>query len=124
GLTMGWPLVRVRPADLTDAGVQRVPRTEACRGGRPVLVDGRVMDVANVIWCTGFRPDYRWIDLPVFGADGFPRHARGVVTDAPGLFFLGLRFQHRMTSSLIGGVGDDAAYVADQVAQRCEAAIA
>jgi putative flavoprotein involved in K+ transport len=66
-------------------------------------------------------PDYRWIDLPIFGTDGYPRHTRGVVSEAPGLFFLGLRFQHRLSSSLIGGVGQDAAHVASVVAQRSEA---
>jgi putative flavoprotein involved in K+ transport len=66
-------------------------------------------------------PDYRWIELPIFSPNGYPRHDRGVIAEAPGLFFLGLRFQHRMTSSLIGGVGADAAFIAEQVAQRCEA---
>jgi putative flavoprotein involved in K+ transport len=80
-----------------------------------------VLEPRVIVWCTGFAPDYRWIDLPVFADDGYPRHERGVCADAPGLYFLGLRFQHRLSSSLIGGVGSDAAWVADQIAARCDA---
>jgi len=76
------------------------------------------MDVANVLWCTGFRPDFGWIDLPVFGHDGLPLHRRGVVEGQPGLYFLGLFFLYGFTSSLLGGVGRDAAHIADQIAAR------
>ena len=55
------------------------------RDGFPVLNDGRVMDVSNVVWCTGFRPDFGWIDIPVFGEDGEPAQERGVVGSTPGL---------------------------------------
>jgi len=71
-----------------------------------------------VIWCTGFVPDFRWIDLPVFGGDGYPIHSRGVVKGEPGLYFLGLPFQYTLTSSLIGGVGRDAHYIAEQIAAQ------
>ena len=63
-LAHGPPLVRVKPEDLAAAGVERVPRVAGVQDGRPVLEDGRVLDVANVIWCTGFDPGSRWIDLP------------------------------------------------------------
>jgi putative flavoprotein involved in K+ transport len=119
----GDALIGIPERQLVRGGVVRVGRLESERGGQPVCGD-TVLDPQVIIWCTGFAPDYRWIDLPIFGADGFPRHVRGAVPDAPGLYFLGLRFQHRMTSSLIGGVGDDAEHVAGQVAQRCEAMIA
>lgn len=105
--------------ELTDAGIICVGRVEEQRGGMPV-VDGKVIDPRVIIWCTGFEPDYRWIDLPIFGSDGYPRHTRGVVAESPGLFFLGLRFQYRISSSLIGGVGADAAFIAEQVVQRSE----
>ena len=75
----GLPLVRVKPKHLTRAGVQRVPRTVGVQDGLPLLEDGRVLDVANVIWCTGFRPDFSWIDLPIFDDDGDPVHTRGIV---------------------------------------------
>ena len=115
-LSMGWPLVRVRPEDLAAADVERVPRTVGVRDGHPVLDDGRVMDVANVIWCTGFRPDFGWIEVPVFGPDGTPAHERGVVASRPGLYFVGAPFLHSATSSLIGGVGRDADHIARHIA--------
>jgi putative flavoprotein involved in K+ transport len=77
-----------------------------------------------IVWCTGFAPNYGWIDLPILDTDGRPRHRRGVATDIPGLYFVGLRFQHRMTSSLLGGVGADAAFIAEQVVRRVEAGVA
>jgi putative flavoprotein involved in K+ transport len=119
----GDALIGIAERKLTQAGVIRVGRLDEERGGQPVCGD-QVLDPQVVVWCSGFAPDYGWIDLPVLGEDGFPRHQRGVVPDAPGLFFLGLRFQHRMTSSLIGGVGDDAEFIAGEVARRCEAMIA
>ena len=84
----------------------------------PVLEDGRVLDVANVIWCTGFRSDFGWINLPIFDDDGEPIHERGVVATAPGLYFVGLFFQSALASVLVGGVGRDGAYIADQIASR------
>ena len=71
-----------------------------------------------VLWCTGFRPGFEWIHVPVLDEAGNPRHHRGIARDCPGLYFLGQRFQYRITSSLIGGVGDDAAFLAERIAQR------
>jgi putative flavoprotein involved in K+ transport len=68
-----------------------------------VLEDGRVLEVANVIWCTGFVPDFAWIDLPVFAQDGGPVHDRGIVGSEPGLYFVGLVFSYALASSLVGG---------------------
>lgn len=118
----GDALIGIPERQLREGGVTRVSRLEDERGGLPSCGDA-VLEATTVIWCTGFRPDYQWIDLPIFDADGFPRHNRGVVAQSPGLFFLGLRFQHRLSSSLIGGVAEDAAYIASLVAQRCEAFI-
>ena len=112
------PLIRATPDVLGSVGVQRVARTAGARGGRPLLDDGRVLDVANVIWCSGFHPGFAWIDLPVFDEDGQPRHDRGVVRDEPGLFFVGLHFLYAMSSTMIHGVGRDADYVAGVIAQR------
>jgi putative flavoprotein involved in K+ transport len=114
-LAHGAPLIRLRPEDLVAAGIRRVPRTVGIRHGLPVLEDGSVVDVANVIWCTGFRPDFTWINLPVFGSDGYPVHYRGVVEGAPGLYFLGLPFLYSLGSSTVGGVGRDAEYVARDI---------
>jgi putative flavoprotein involved in K+ transport len=115
----GDALIGIPERELTQAGIVRVGRLDAERGGLPVC-DDEVVDPQVIVWCTGFGPDYSWIHLSIFDDDGFPRHSRGVVSEAPGLFFLGLRFQHRMTSSLIGGVGEDAAFIAAQVVERAE----
>jgi putative flavoprotein involved in K+ transport len=106
----GGPLLRYRRKDLRKAGVERVlARTVGVQDGQPVLDDGRVLDVANVVWCTGFRPDYSWIRLPFeLGEDGYPVQYRGVVSSSPGLYFVGLPFLHSFASMLIGGAGRDA----------------
>ena len=115
---MAAPLVRVKPKDLVRAGVQRVGRVSGVRDGLPLLDDERVLDVANVIWCTGFRQDFSWIDLPVFDDEGEPKHRRGVVADEPGLYFMGLEFQYSLSSDVITGVRRDAEYVAKHIAAR------
>jgi putative flavoprotein involved in K+ transport len=111
----GTPLARVKPPHLEAAGVEQVPRTAGVRDGLPLLEDGRVLEVANVVWATGYRPDFSWIDLPVLDADGEPRHDRGVIEGEPGLYFVGLFFLSSVGSSLIGGVGRDAAHIADHL---------
>jgi putative flavoprotein involved in K+ transport len=114
----GDPLVRVKPKQLLAAGVRRVGRTIDVRDGKPMLEDGRTLDVANVIWCTGFRHDLSWIDLPIFDDDGRPRHERGVVIGEPGLFFVGLPFQFSVSSDVLPGVGRDAAFVVKRLDRR------
>ncbi|MGH2932862.1 MAG: flavin-containing monooxygenase [Gaiellaceae bacterium] len=117
-LAKGDPLIRTRAKDLEASGVERVPRVVGVRDGLPVLEDDRVLEVANVIWCTGFQTDFRWIDLPVFGDDGEPLHYRGVVESEPGLYFLGLIFQYSFSSDVLPGRGRDAEYVAKHIAER------
>ena len=117
-LAKGDPLIRIRTKDLVAAGVERVPRVVGVRDGLPVLEDDRVVDVANVVWCTGFRTDFRWIDLPVFGDDGEPLHYRGVVESEPGLYFLGLPFLYSFSSDVLPGRGRDAEYIAKHIATR------
>jgi putative flavoprotein involved in K+ transport len=106
----GGPLLRYRRKDLRAAGVERVlARTMGVQDGQPVLDDGRVLEVANVVWCTGFRPDYSWIRFPFeVGEDGYPVQYRGVVSSSPGLYVVGLPFLHSFASMLIGGAGRDA----------------
>lgn len=116
--TQGDPLVRVKPKQLVAAGVLRVPKVVAAEGGLPRLEDGRVLPVEAVIWCTGFRHDLSWVDLPVFREDGTPEHERGVVTTEPGLYFVGLPLQFALGSDAIPGVRRDAAYVVKRLVQR------
>ncbi len=114
----GGPMLRVKRRDLLERGVERVTgRVEEVRDGRPV-VDGTPRDVSTVVWATGFHQTFDWIHLPVLGEDGWPREERGVVADAPGLFFCGLAFQYSFSSMLLAGVGRDAAYVTDRLAAR------
>jgi putative flavoprotein involved in K+ transport len=110
-------LIGMTEGDLRRGAVTRVGRIGAARDGKPALEDGTPLNPASIIWCTGFRPDFSWIDAPILDADGNPIHRRGVTTE-PGLYFLGLRFQYRLNSSLIGGVGADAAFVVERVAER------
>lgn len=118
----GGPLIRVRLGDLDRAGVERHDdKTVGVRDGRPMLADGTVLDVANVIWATGYRPDYSFIAAPVVGDDGWPVGERGVSPTAPGLYFLGVPFQFAFTSMLVAGAGRDAKYVVDRIAERVRA---
>jgi putative flavoprotein involved in K+ transport len=115
----GAPFLRVKRSDLAAAGVERVhARTVGVRDGRPMLDGGRVLDVTNVVWCTGFVQDFSWIRLSITGADGWPIEERGVVESAPGLYFTGLAFQSSMRSMLIGGAGADAEYIARHIVRH------
>jgi putative flavoprotein involved in K+ transport len=111
------PLIRTKSKDLAAAGIERVARVVGVRDGLPLLEDDRVLDVANIVWCTGFRHDFSWIELPVFDENGQPVHERGVVASAPGLYFVGLVFQYAAVSDVIPGVGRDAEYVAKHIAR-------
>src|SRR5205823_1281775 len=117
----GTPLIRVKPADLGAAGIERVPRVTGVRDGRPQLADGRVLDVANVVWCTGFHPGFSWVDRPIFDERGEPTQARGVVPNEPGLYFVGLHFLYAISSGMIHGVGRDAEYISTVIAERARA---
>jgi putative flavoprotein involved in K+ transport len=115
-LAHGAPLVRVRPKDLAAAGIQRVPRVVGVRDGHPLMADQRVLEVANVVWCTGSGPDFSWIDLPVFGErEHEPEHHRGVVASQPGLYFVGLSFLYAMSSGFLPGVDRDAEHVVQAI---------
>jgi putative flavoprotein involved in K+ transport len=100
-----------------------VPRTDGVEDGKPRVDDDRVLNVAAVVWATGFRPDFDWIDLPrrIFGTDGYPIHHRGVVDRAPELYFLGLSDQYTFLSATIGGVCTDARYIADHLRTETDA---
>lgn len=112
----GDPLVRLKPTDILAAGVQRVPRVGGIVDGMPQLADGQLLEVAVVVWATGYRADFGWIDLPIFDDAGNPIHHRGVVAAAPGLYFLGLPFQYTPTSDHVGGVGRDARHIVQHLA--------
>jgi putative flavoprotein involved in K+ transport len=117
-ISQGGPLIRAKPADLLAAGVERVPRVTGIRDGKPLLQDGRVLDVTNVIWCTGFHPGFSWIQLPILDETGEPKHDGGIVPGEPGLYFVGLHFLYAFSSTMIHGVGRDAERIVDVIATR------
>jgi putative flavoprotein involved in K+ transport len=112
------PLIRQKPHNLAAAGVQRVARMAGVRDGKPMLDDGTVLPVENVIWCTGFHAGMAWLDLPVMDADGEPTHERGLVTAHPGLYFVGLHFLYSLSSTMIHGVARDAERIARAIVAR------
>ena len=115
----GGPMLRVKREDLQRRGVERVTnRVTGVSEGLPVLDDGSFVDASTVVWCTGFRQVFEWIDVPIFGEDGYPREYRGVVDEVPGLFFCGLSFQYAFSSMVFLGVGRDAEYLARRIDAR------
>ncbi len=115
----GGPLLRYRRQELLEAGVElRASRFTGARDGRPLLADDSVHDVATVVWCTGFRPDFGWVEPATVDERGWPIQERGAAAGAPGLYFLGIPFLFGFTSMLVLGADRDAAFVADAVARR------
>jgi putative flavoprotein involved in K+ transport len=102
---------------LQAKGVRFRPRLTGTGARSAHFADGSTLDTGVVIWATGYRPDHSWIQIPEVARDGQIAHQRGV-TDVPGLYFLGLSWQHTRGSALLGFVGDDAAYIAGCIAAR------
>jgi len=117
-LSKGLPLIRTKESDLAALGVTRVPRVVGARDGLPLLADGSTLDVANIIWCTGYDLGLSWLDLPIFDANGEPRHVGGIVNEEPGIFFVGQHFQYSVSSTMIHGVGRDAERIARAISMR------
>lgn len=112
----GDPVFNTEYAKIQDAGVERVDeRITAVEDGCPATDEGIRFDVDNIIWCTGFTPDFSWIDIDICQESGAPRHEHGIVPEAPGLYFVGLPWLDRLNSSLIGGVGRDAEHIATHI---------
>lgn len=114
-LRRGTPLIRYRRRDLAAAGVGRVGYITGTRDGLPRTEAGEVLRPDTVVWCTGFRPDHDWIDLPIFDDTGQVEQVRGVVPSVPGLYFLGLSFQYSVGSAALHGLDRDAAYLVRQM---------
>jgi putative flavoprotein involved in K+ transport len=113
----GTPLVRTKQSDLEAAGVQRVGRLAGVRDGLPITEDDQVLEPQTVVWCTGYRPDYSWIDLPVADDAGHPITERGVSPEI-GLYFIGVVFQNAAASSTIQGLDQDARYLMRAMAKQ------
>ncbi len=109
------PLIRTKSKDLVAAGVQLVGRVAGVRDGLPVLEGGTRLEVTNVIWCTGYRDDFSWIDPEMIDGGALPPQERGVVPGTPGLFFLGQEFLYAAASATLPGVCRDARYLASRI---------
>jgi putative flavoprotein involved in K+ transport len=109
-------LIGSSPRELKRSyGVELKPRATGATDRTVRFEDGSELEVDAVIWATGYRPDFSWIDLPITDANGRLRHRRGV-TEVPGLYFLGLTWQWTRGSALIGWVKDDAAFLIERLA--------
>ena len=108
-------VIGTNPRNLNRAGVRFRPRLDDVDGRSVRFADGSTLDVGVVVWATGYRSDYSWIEIPQVVRDGRVAHRRGV-TDVAGLYFLGLSWQHTRGSALLGFVNDDATYLADRIA--------
>lgn len=114
-LTGGAPLIGTSAIDLESARVERVGRVVGVQDAKPLLDDSRTLDVTTIIWATGFRPDFSWIKIDMEDSFGWPLAPRGICLTVPGLYFVGMPFQYGLTSGLVGGVGRDAAHVAQHI---------
>ena len=110
GPARGTPLIHLSPGQVRAAGCHEVGRIESVLAGTPVSADGTVLDVDAIVWCTGFRGDFTWIDVSglTFDPHGYPIAPFGLPTSVDGLAFVGMPFQARLASQLVGGVGEDA----------------
>jgi putative flavoprotein involved in K+ transport len=118
----GGPLIRTKSKHLASVGVQRVGRTIGVQAGLPVMEGGEVLNIANVIWCTGYHAGFSWIDLPVFDEEGEPVHNRGIVASEPGLYFQGLEFLYSASSVMVHAAGRDGGWIARDIQARALAA--
>ena len=101
-------------------GIRIRPRAASAAGRTVTFADGSAADFDAVVWATGFTTDHSWIDIPdAKDEQGRIVHQRGV-TPSPGLYMLGLTWQHTRGSALLGWVGNDAAFLAEQIAARTD----
>lgn len=120
-LYRGAPLIRVSTQEVESSGVASVGRVDAVRDGVMVTQDGIPIEASSIIWATGYRPDYSWIEGLGTDEHGYPFHRRGISNEVPGLGFLGIPFQYGLTSGIIGGAARDARYLARQLAHATAA---
>ena len=118
-VSQGGPLIRNKPKYFVEAGIERVPKVTGVQDGLPLLEDQEVLNVRNVIWCTGFYPAFTWIDIPVFNGKE-PMQNRGVVENEPGLYFVGLHFLYALSSAMIHGAARDAEHVVNSIVSRLQ----
>lgn len=113
----GAPLIRVSFQDLLAAGVSPLPRVTGAQNGQPQVQDGQIISVDSIVWATGYKPDFSWIDLDITDKTGWPVTNQGISQKVKNMYFVGMLFQYGLTSGLVGGVGRDAAFVARHIQQ-------
>jgi putative flavoprotein involved in K+ transport len=117
-----WRLLDTFDDWASSAGItDEIPAGERAAPTRPpasprLQLDLRSGEIRTILWATGFRPDYRWLDAPVVDDKGQLRHDGGVVTESPGLYALGLPVLRRRKSTFIHGIDDDAREVVADLA--------
>jgi putative flavoprotein involved in K+ transport len=109
-------LIGSSPLAIRRRGVHVRARATGAAGSTITFADDSTLGARTVIWATGFGADYSYVDAPVFSDDGAVIHTRGV-TAIPGLYFLGMPWQHPRGSALLGWVKDDAQHIADQISK-------
>jgi putative flavoprotein involved in K+ transport len=107
-------LIGSSPRSARKRGIRMRPRATGAQGSTVTFADGSEVAVDAVVWATGFRLDHSFVELPVFDDRGQVKHERGV-TELPGLYFLGLPWQHTRGSALLGWVKDDAQFIAQRI---------
>jgi putative flavoprotein involved in K+ transport len=110
-------VIGTRWRELAELGIQDVPRLESTCGYTATFADGRAADVVAVVWATGFRSEYSWLDIPGAVVDSAVPSERGI-TAIPGLSVLGLPWLHTRGSALLGFVKDDAAWLASHLSRQ------
>jgi putative flavoprotein involved in K+ transport len=108
-------LIGSSPRAARKQGIRMCPRATAANGTTVMFADGSRLAVDAVVWATGYRLDHSFVKLPISDEQGRLRHRRGV-TEIPGLYFLGLPWQHTRGSALLGWVKDDAQFIAQRIA--------
>jgi putative flavoprotein involved in K+ transport len=107
-------LIGSSPRAARKQGIRTRARAAGAHGTTVTFADGSEVVVDAVVWATGFRLDHSFVELPVLDQGGEVKHHRGV-TEVPGLYFLGLPWQHTRGSALLGWVEDDAKYIAQRI---------
>ncbi len=112
------PLINITLHDVIDAGATHLPRIVETNEGWPVSADGRQLKVANIIWATGFTPDYSWVKINgCFDDNGYPLTTRGISNNCEGMYFIGSAFQYGLTSAWLGGVARDADFICQDLSR-------
>lgn len=116
-VSQGGPLIRIKPKELAKAGIKRIPKVIGVKDGLPLLENNEIVDVKNIVWCTGFYPSFSWIDIPIF-KNREPIQERGIVQKEPGLYFTGLHFLYSLSSAMIHGTARDAEFLVKTIHGR------